>query len=256
MKKWNVNNLPLTVAAMGAAAAVVRWLMYAFLLDERLLLPENHPLQWLITGVSAAVCLLVILSVRKLDGHPGYRKNFGPSLPAAMGMVLAAVGIAYTVLTASAPRDGMFETLWRVLGAVAAVCFGWMACDRFRGKKPFFLCYVEVCIFLAVHMLNNYQYWSGNPQTLDFVFSLVGCVALMLFAYHQAAFCVGLGARRMQLFMGLMAGFLCIVALSRTDYRYLYCGCGAWALTDLCSFTPQPKPQPGKKEDADGISGK
>lgn len=254
MKKWNAKNLPVFVAGLGAAAAVLRWLMYAFLVDDRLLLPENHFLQWLVAGLSVAACVMVILSVRKLDGHPGYRKNFGPSLQAAMGMALAAVGIGVTVLTERTPSGGMFDLPWRVLGAAAAVCFCWMAYDRFRGKKPFFLCYVEVCIFLAIHMLNNYQYWSGNPQTMDFVFSLVGCVALMLFAYHQAAFCVGLGKRRMQLFFGLMAGFLCIAALSRTDYWYLYCGCGAWALTDLCRFTPVPKPQPKKESEAGDAS--
>lgn len=253
-KNANVKNLPLVVAGMGAAAALVRWLMYALLVDERLLLPENPPLQWLVAALTVAAGVVIAASVRKLDGHPGYRKNFGPSVPAAMGAALAAVGIAYTVLTESAPRDGMFQSLWQGLGLITVPCFLWVAYCRLKGAKPFFLVYVEVCVFLALHMLNNYQYWSGNPQTMDFVFSLVGCVALMLFAYYQAAFCVGAGKRRMQLFMGLFAGFLCIAALSRTDYWFLYCGCGAWAMTDLCSFTPVPKPQPKKESEAGDAS--
>jgi len=249
MKKLtNVNHLPLVVAALGAVAAVLRWLLYR-MVDGRLLLPENHPLQWLVVGLTVAAGVLIVAGIRNLDGHPGYRKNFAPSLPAAMGAFLAAAGILFTVLTEGAPRDGMFESWWRLLGIAAAPCFVWVGICRYQGKKPFFLYYVAICGFLAFHMLNNYQYWSGTPQTMDFVYSLLACVVLMLFAYYQAAFCVGVGKRRMQLFMGLFGGFLSIVALSGTDYWCLYCGCGVWALTNLCTFMPAPKPKPEKESE-------
>ena len=244
----NVKFLPLVAAVLGALTAALRWLLYR-LVDGRLLLPENHPLQWLVVGLTVAAALLTAAGVWKLDGHCGYRKNFYASLPGGIGAALAAVGVLATVLTAQPPRDSVFQSLWQVLSLVAAACFLWTAYCRIRGKKPFFLIYVALCGFFAVHMLNNYQYWSGTPQIMDFVFSLTACVALMLFSYYQAAFCVGAGKRRMQLFMGMMAGFLCITALSGTDYWYLYCGCGAWALTNLCSFTPAPKPQPRKESE-------
>lgn len=248
MKNWNVKKLPVLVAALGILTALCRAVLY-LMVDERLLLPENHPLQWLVMALTVAAGVLIGASVWKLDGHPGYRKNFDSSVTAAIGAALAAVGVLVTVLTEAAPRDGMFDSIWRVLGIGAVPCFLWVAYCRMKGMRPFFLIYVEVCGFLVFHMLNNYQYWSGNPQTMDFVFSLLGCAALMLFAYYQAAFSVGAGKRRMQLFMGLFGGFLSIVTLSGTDYWWLYCGCGIWALTNLCSFTPQPKPVPKKESE-------
>ena len=247
MKNWNAKNLPFVAAGLGVLGAAVRWVLYAVAVDERLLLPKNHPLEWLLMALTVAAGALIAAGVWKLDGSAAYRHNFAASPGAALGAAAAAVGILVTVLMGEAPRAGMFEPFWKVLGLLAVPCLLWISYCRLKGGRPFFLFYVEVCVFLAFHILNNYQYWSGIPQTLDFVYSLLGCVALTLFAYYQAAFAVGSGKRRMQLFMGMFGGFLSIVALSGTDYWLLYCGCAIWALTNLCSFTPVPKPKKEKK---------
>ena len=77
---------------------------------------------------------------------------------------------------------------------------------------------------------------------------MAASIALSLFAYYQTAFDVELGNRRMQLGMGLLGSFFCLAAAAGSEDRMLYLGGAVWMLTNLCSLTPMPEPEPENKE--------
>lgn len=237
------KNLPWLAAGLGVVGFFLRWMLYAVAVDEKGLLPLWHPLEVLLWLVTAAAVVLILVKVWKLDGSARYEDNFAPSRAAAVGHFAAAAGILLTVLFYDVKMDGALAAAWKVMGILAAPGLALAGLCRIQGKRPFFLLHLSACLFLVLHIVNHYQTWSGNPQLQDYVFTMFGAITLMLYAFYHAAFDVGSGKRRMQLSMGLLAVYLCCVALSGGEYPLLYLGGIFWAMTDLCSFTPVPKPR-------------
>lgn len=236
-------SLPKITVALGVIGLALRRMLYTFGPDSKNLLPALHPLEVLLMLFTAAVLAYIVITVWKLDGSNRYVDNFGPSFPAAVGHVLAAAGILLTVLLNEPMMFGILGKLWKVLGFLSAPCLIAAGYARLRGKRPFFLLHMVACLFLVFHILNQYQTWSGNPQLQDYVFDLFGAMTLMFFTFYHASFDVGSGRRRMHLFMGLTALYLCIVNLSMTEHLFLYAGGIAWTFTDLCTLMPKPEPK-------------
>lgn len=247
MKKSTIaRSLPLLAAGLGALSLGLRWALYAFAADSWGLLPVGHPLEILLWFLSAAALVGIAVAVNGCKGSNRYADNFGPSFPAAAGQILAAAGILLTVLGNDPQMPGLVGFAWKLLGWASVPCLAAAAFARARGKRPFFLLHITVCLFLVFHLIDHYRGWSGNPQLQDYLFALLGTMALALFAFYLAAFEVGSGKRRMLLGMGLAAVYLCLVNLARTPYPYLYLGCGAWAFTGLCAPVPRRRPKEGE----------
>lgn len=245
---WKPTNLPAVTAGLGGAALVLRKLLYAAAVDEKGLLVANHPLEIILTLLSVAVLVYIAAAVWKLDGSGEYADNFSADKLALAGHLAFAAGIVLTLMTNGPRMNGYLGQLWLMLSYPAPVCLVLAGVARMQGKRPFFLLYLLPCLFLLLHIINHYQFWSGNPQLQDYVFTVFGSMALMLLAFYSAAFSVGIGRRRMQLGMGLAAVYLCMAELATTLYPWLYLGGILWALTGLCSLTPVPKKEPEPKD--------
>lgn len=242
MKDLKKNGwLPLAALAFGIAALVLRRLLYTVAVDEKGLLTAHHPLELLLWAVVLAGVVLIVLSVRKLDGSAAYEDNFRPSNTAALGQFLMGYTVLMMVLLNDFPLEGAVGQVWKVLGFLSAPGLVWSGSCRMRGKKPFFGIHAVTCLFLLLHLVSRYQSWSGNPQLQDYLFDLLAAVALVLFSYHCAAFEAGIGKRRMQLTTGLLTLLLCGGALAGTAYSGLYVSGALWAATDLCVLDPPPK---------------
>lgn len=247
--KWNGNrNLArLVVAALGLTGFALRWTLYRVGLDEKGLLKEHHPLEIALILVTALTAALIWLAVRKMDKSGTYEDHFVPSLPAGMGEILCAAGIALTVLLNVPLLPGPVGQLWKLTGILSAPLLLWSAFSRVAGKKPFVLCHVVVSVFFALHLVVHYQLWCSDPQLQNYVFAFLGSIGLMFCAYHHASFAAGLGKPRTAQITGLLTAYLCMVSLACTEYLYLYLGGALWAITGLC----WPKPKAGE---ADGDS--
>lgn len=249
MKKiWNPNRLPTATAVLGAAGLILRRMLYAFGTDAKNLLVPHHPLAVALWVLTLAALVLIIAAVWKLDGSNRYVDNFSPSMPSAVGHILAAAGILLTVLLKDPMMPGLLGKIWKVLGFLSAPCLVLAGYARMQGKRPFFLLHMVVCLFLVLHIVDHYRVWSGNPQLLDYVFALFGTMALMFFGFYTAAFDVGSGRRRMHLGMGLAAVYLCFVSLLDSGYFFLYLGGIIWVLTGLCTLNPKPNQPPKEGE--------
>lgn len=233
------TKLPMAVGIMGLVSLILRALARWMAVDARGLLPTNHPLVVLMWLVSLAAAVIVIAGVRDLGGGRKYAPNFPASKTAAAGCIVLALCILVTVLgNWEMAGLGLLRSVFGI-GAVAGLVV--IAICRFRGKMPEFYFHSLVCLFFGVHMVICYRPWSGDPQLFDYFFEVLACVGLMLFAYQQAAFEVGLGKRQTQLLLGLLSGYCALAALPGCGYPVLYIGGGVWALTNLCNLVPPPR---------------
>lgn len=235
----NPKDLPLAAGLMGIGGALLRLLAALLATDRRGLIQQGHILVILLWAVTALTVLLVTLPVRQLGGSRKYNLNFSASKAAAFGCGVMALCVMVTAAF-SLERSGLGYLRYG-LGLAAGSCLIFLAYGRFRGIHVSFLFHCVVCVFFAIHMVSRYRVWSGDPQLLNYVFEVFASVGLMLFAYQQAAFEVGLGKRRTQLWLGLMSGYFCLVSLPGVSYPLLYLGGAVWTLTNLCTLTPPPR---------------
>ena len=223
--------LPPAVAALGVIALVLRKWLYIVGPDGRHLLPVWHPLEIALWAVTGLTILLVMLSLRKVETLRGYGRNYPNPMVSALGTLVMTLGLGVTV--------GLFwktgAAVDRILGLLSTVALGYLAICRIQRKQPNWMFHGLVCLFFAVHLVGRYQTWSGCPQMEDYVFTMLSCVAMMLFAYQQAAFDAGCGNRRSQLRTGLLTGFFCLTALSHTEDFLLYASGAVWGFTGLCT---------------------
>ena len=210
---------------------MLRWSLYATAVDVKGLLVRNHPLSLALTVLTVGVLVRIALAVRR--GAEKNEEPYSADLPAAIGSVAAAAGILLTVQTGTTAMGGPMESVWRSLGLAAAACLLLTGIARLFGKKPFFLLHVVACLFFMVHIVTCYQRWSGNPQMQDYIFALLGAMALMLFGFYTAAQEAGCGSVRMRRGTGLAAVYLCMAELARSSCFALYLGGILWVLTDL-----------------------
>lgn len=227
------RGLSVLMLLLGIAAQVLRKRLYAFAVDAKGLLLRNHPLEIALAGLTGLALVLLLLAVWKQKGNLGYEKRLSATLPAAFGNLAAGAGILVTVLAGTTAVGGYLESAWKILGLAAPVCFVLIAFARVLGKTPFFGLHVVVCLFFVLHIVSRYQLWSGDPQLQDYVFSLLGAMALMFFGFYEASQEAGCGSPRMTLGMGLAAVYLCTAELARSACPWLYLGGVLWVLTEL-----------------------
>ena len=225
-----------SVSALGLAALLLRWQLYRTAVDEKGLLPRIHPLSIALLVLTAAVLLLIYITVRKQEEAAVFADRSPRSIPAALGHAVMAGMILTTVLAGSPQTSGYLATVWKYLGMAAFPCLVLAGTDRLRGKKSFFLLHMVPCLFFVVHIVSHYQSWSGDPQMQDYVFALLGAMALMFFGFYTAAMEAGCGSRRMRLGMGLAAIYLCLAETAHSAYPQLYLAGMIWVMTDLHSL--------------------
>lgn len=230
------HRLPVMMLIWGSAALMLRKTLYATAVDVKGLLARYQPLEIALTVLTVGVLIQILVAVRKREASGGHGDTFASGIGCAIGSVAAGAGILVTVWNTAPAMGSYLELAWRYLGLVAPVCLLLAGISRALGKKPFFLLHVVVCLYFLLHIVNHYQLWSSQPQMQDYIFSLLGVMALMFFGFYTAALEADCGNDRMLLGMGLSAIYLCCAELARSSCPWLYLGGLVWVLTDLCSM--------------------
>lgn len=234
-KNWIASRyVRAAVCLLGVLGCVLRRWLYTVALNSRQLLPPLHPLELALWAVTAGGLVFAALWAWGQRGSGAYGDNFpAASFTEAAGHILFASGIALTVLGRDSLMGGWLGAAWKILGILSALALVAAAFCRATGRKPYSLLHGVVCLFLALHIVDHYRTWSGDPQLMNYVYALFGAMALMFSVYYLAAFEAGAGKRRMALFMDLAAVLLCLVNVSQgVDWR-LYLRGAVWA--GLCA---------------------
>lgn len=239
--KLNITTLPYLILGFGGIGAALRALMFGVCVDEKGLLTAFNLPQILVAILSLAVAAGVIGSVWKLKGSNRYFDNFPASLPGGLSAVLAAVGIAVTLVAQWNSAADRLAGSWQWLGVAAIPCLIFTGVCRIQGRRPVFLFNGIVCVFFAIHLTNSYRIWSGDPQLEGYLWQLLASVGLLLTSYYHTAFDVGLGSRRMLLGSSLLTGYFCLLATVNDASSFFYLTGGLWALGSLCNPNPRPR---------------
>ena len=231
------KHLPQYVLAAGGIGLLLRlWLLGST--DDKGFLTSNPVASVLLGLVAVAVPALLFYLTRELAEAKKYSFNFPASPIAAIGTGLAALSIGiHSILSLPGSQDAI-DILSGILGILSAAALGLAGWCRFQGHRPNFLLHSVVAVYLMLRLICQYRHWSADPQMLDYCFSILATVSLMMAAYHRAAFDAGEGKRSSYAFFALTTAFFCCLSLVGWGDILYYLGIGAWMLTDLCNLTP------------------
>lgn len=225
------------ITVLGIAGMIVRYFLYQFGPDSQGLLPAAHPLEILLWILTALTALLVLLFIRS----PEAASDPVSGVPASVGTWAMALAILLTLFTSDVSPIPLLTLVHRALAVLSALGLAAAGYFRMRGKKPVFGCYLAAALFFAVHAVARYRTWSSIPQMQSYVFSLLGCILLALFAYQQSAAQSGISSRGMRLFSGFMGFYCCCAALPQGEFPTLYLAGALWAMTSLWYRRPAPE---------------
>lgn len=245
MKRYlKMAYLPLAVLLCGVLTCLLRLWLFAVGEDERgLLAVGSFPdvMSWILV---AATMALLGASTWQLRGATKYNYNFHASMPAAIGMALAAVSFCITSVIDLATGGDSVGTVSSLFGFLAAAALLVLAYGRYKGVHLSVLFHGLVCLYLMLYLVSHYRLWSSFPQLQSYAFELLAIVFVMLACYQRAAFDAGKGDRRAYTFFTLAALFFCVATLPGCDNAAFFIGCAVWMY-----FTPCRLSLPVKKEE-------
>lgn len=228
VKFSQLQLLTLSAAVLGLLLRIV---LFTTGMDQKGMLISGH---WSTTGLlalSVMICGLLIPGCALLSDSGQIPGRFH-RLAAGAGCFGAAAAF---LMSPVSPASGSVLPA-TCLGFLCATAFVFIGINRCLGKQPHFLAHVAVCLGFAIRMVSQYRLWSSDPQLADYCFYMISLVALMLTAYHSAAFDAGMGGFRRLRFFGLISVYFCAVSLWGSDYSLFTGLCGFWVLTNLPCF--------------------
>lgn len=227
-KSAKPDLLPLMVLLLAVLGGWLRYWLYQNNVDEKGLLLAGHPAQW-----GLLVCTVLVVAAILMSAFRPNPNHSPLPLLSAFGHIWGAAAVLMTVLLNAAAIAAPFAVVWKYMGILAAAAMLYAAFPIVLGKTPFFGVYALICVFFAIHLVGHYRVWCSDPQLLNYVFSFLGTMALMVFSYECAAATLKPGKHRKLVFWGLLAVYCCLVAASGSTYLYLYLGSALWAICTL-----------------------
>lgn len=224
--------LGLGVPAFGLMAVLMRTGV-----DERELFIPGHFAGiglWILT---AAMVALTAVSAPRYNGKAKYFRMFPGSVPAAAGILGAALGVLGEAWALWSAGGEMLEPAAAVLGLMAGVALIWLAWCRRWGIRGSFLLWGLVTGFLMLRLLLCYRDWSAQPELLRYCFPMFASVCVTLAFYYRTAFSLEMSNRRLYLALTQMGAFFCLVTLG-SGFSLFYLGMLAWCLLDLTTLRP------------------
>lgn len=241
------NQLKLAILGSGILGLVLRIVLYATGIDGRGLLEAGHWADIGLWGLTLVTLVVLFLGTRSI-GPSVSQKDLPASLWGGLGALAAAVGIGITTISEFAAFSSRLMLIVWLLGLCSAVSMAVAGILSLTGRKPHFAFYVVLCVYFALRMLSRYRLWSATPQLQDYCFYLLAHAALMLTAYHRAAFGAGMGRYHSLWFFALAAVYLCCLSVRGARDMLLLLGCGVWAFCGLCL----PPARPGRTFQKEG----
>ena len=212
------------------------WLLKAGI-DQNGLFRTGHTAGILLFILTPLVLAALYLCLRELDGVPVYKKMFPRCVPYAVGCFVAAAGILAADLVELAVRVDRLSILSCIAGFAAAASLVFLGSCNLRRKRPAPLFHGCVTVYLMLHLVSQYRFWSAEPQLQAYFFQLMASVFLMICAYHRTAVDCSRNNRRLYLFFNYGALFFCCLAVPGRDWLF-YLSMALWTGTCACSVKP------------------
>lgn len=234
---FHPKRIPSITLTAGVLGFILRTWLFTAGVDSKGLLRPDHPANILLFILTADVMLALLLYLRTLTGSLPYKKLFKRSVPAAVGCIVAAVGILVTDFYELSLQHENVTVISCVLGVLASVCLVFLAVCRLRSIRPNILLHGCVTVYLMIHLVSQYQVWSSEPQLQEYCFQLLASVFLMLSTYHRTVLDAHSGNRRSYVFFNYGALFFCCLSLYGEGWLF-YLAMAVYTATSECSLKP------------------
>jgi hypothetical protein len=225
----------LPTGILGVVGILLRLSMLKTGIDDKGLLIPFHIPSILLWGLSAGVCLWLLISLRNISDGSRYRDLFPKSL---LSGTLSIAGGGLMILSFLIHRPEQVTGL--ILGLAAAGCMIFAGYCRIRGLHPNFLFHGLICLSFIHRLILNYQDWNANPQLHSYGIQMLACVMLMLGSFHRACCDANIFNRRKLGFSLLLAVYLCLTSVSDQEMGLYYLAAGLWAAGSLCRLDSLP----------------
>lgn len=226
---FSAKILPYFTLITGVIGFRLRaWLFSA--MDEKRLLPANHPADICLFLLTAVVLGVLFLSTRKpvvRAVSPGKMRSY--HIFSAFCYVLGSLGLIVTALSVSTAKLALVATLASLAGGIAMIL---MVPLKLLGKQLPYGLPAILTLVLMVNTVAQCQVWGAIPQLSVYFFPLLASVFLILTAYHKTLLTAGKGKPALLAFFSQGALFFCFVSLC-SDQWPLYFGMLFWAAAQL-----------------------
>lgn len=230
------NILPFfTMGAAGLGFVLRLWLFSA--IDEKGLLPANHPAGVLLFLLSAIVLGILFLATRKL--RPGSISKLPRGCHMAAGLMGCIGLVLNTFLDAASKVSGLpvVTMILSIAGGLALVAMGLL--EFRRKKRPYWLSAI-VTACLMVQTVAQCQVWGAEPQLQVYFFPLMASIFLILAVYHKTVFLARKSNRSNLAFFSQAAAFFCCLSFN-SEHSVFYMGMFLWALLQISLCLPRKK---------------
>ena len=236
------NILPyFTMGAAGLGFVLRLWLFSA--VDEKGLLPANHPAGALLFLLSAAVIGILFLATRKPG--PGTFSKL-PRVCFLIAGALSCIGLVYSALTkhnAIVDFSGTTSRLTNmavILGFLGGLLMLFMGILDFRRNKYHYFTGFILTICLMVETVSQCRVWGAEPQLQVYFFPLMASVFLLLTAYQKTMLLARKAKRSTLAFFSQAAAYFCCLSFN-SFHKVFYCGMFLWAALQIYACLPRKK---------------
>lgn len=231
MKKYlNLDILPWFTLGAGAVGLLLRFWLYGAGFDEKGLMLDGHIASILIFVLTALVMVVLLGCTPAIDKR--VRRNLPASSMTSLGQCIAAVGIVAASVMDLLQRTDLMTVISSVLGILAAVSLVTMTFMKLRSKANAMVCLFVVTLYLTVHPVCQYRFWSPEPQLQNYAFQLLSSVFLMLASYHRTMLENQGGYVRWFVFYNQAALFFCFLSFHSQMWAF-YLAMAIWTVSDL-----------------------
>ena len=242
MKKFiKPSYIPLFILGAGGLGYALQTWLYATGSDGAGLFRRGHPAEILLYVLTAAVIGFILYSLRPIKGTPAYDRMFRPGLLPALGYWIAAVGIIFISVFDLSSAQQTVQIVGAVCGILAALCLAYHGLCRFGVLTCKFDLHSIIVIYLVLHLVNQYKFWSSEPQMQNYFFQLLASIFLMLDVYYHACLSAGKDARRAYAFLHYCTCFFCCVA-AQSQNMLFYLVMAIWGFTCGPALSPTEAP--------------
>jgi len=229
--------------AMGAGALGFALHLWATKLctDKNGLWLQGHPLVLCLFCLAAIVVIATVLFAFK-EKKDSLCLLMRDRFLGAFGSFAAAFGFLFLAL--DLPWDGTFlGNAAKLLACLTASSMSANGAMQALGKKSAFAFSLPAVLLFMVYPLSRHGVWSYQTQFLDYGFSLLALVSLLLFSYAYCHLTVTSLSARWMRFSGLCACFFNLVAAAG-ELPAFFLPMAVWASSTLVGLQFYKAPSP------------
>jgi hypothetical protein len=231
MKQLKKPSVSAAVFAFGGLATMLlRFWLLGSGVDDRGLLVTGH-LGYILSYV---LCLALPVSLQLLLGRGKHPLHFAPTIFAAVGFFVQAVGFGIAAWTLLSYTTLVMRTATGIFGIIAAFCALVAGIYAMKGYRTHPLFFCPGTLFFACFLFCRYQQWSAEPELQRYVFQLLAAVFSMISLFQRSALGARMGSGKRYVLWSRSTILFCLAAIPGSQLPLLWLTMAASFALDGC----------------------